>query len=61
MKLHIVVISGKRTNEKLVKLLVSAPGMDINIYDKNGMSAYDIVVATIASSLALESLLKGLA
>ena len=61
VKLHIAVIYGKQTDEKLVKLLVSAPGLDINIYDKNGMSAYDVVMATIASGLPLESLFKGLA
>eukprot|EP00253_Pinus_taeda_P018434 PITA_18434 len=59
--LHIAVILGKRSDEKLLNLLVSVPGLDINICDKNGMTAYDMVKATVASGLTPESLLKCLA
>lgn len=56
--LHIAIISGKRNDEKLVKLLLSALGLDINICDKNGMTSYDMVKGTMAYGLSLESLLK---
>lgn len=58
--MHMAVL-GKVIHEKLVELLLSAPGLDINAHDKNGMTSVDILELNLLSGITSEALLKQLA
>ncbi|KAH9303602.1 hypothetical protein KI387_008006 [Taxus chinensis] len=58
--MHLVVL-GKVIHKKLVELLLSAPGLNINICDKHGMSVVDILELNLVSGITSNPLLKQLA
>eukprot|EP01018_Ginkgo_biloba_P024377 Gb_11091 [translate_table: standard] len=58
--MHMAVL-GKVIHEKLVELLLLAPGLDVNVCDKNGMTAVDILELNLLSGITSEPLLKQLA
>ncbi|KAH9309802.1 hypothetical protein KI387_037713 [Taxus chinensis] len=58
--MHLAVL-GKVIHKKLVELLLSAPGLNINICDKHGMSAVDILELNLVSGITSDPLLKQLA
>lgn len=55
--MHLAVL-GKVIHKKLVELLLSAPGLNINVCDKNGMSAADILELNLVSGITSDPLLK---
>lgn len=58
--MHMAVL-GKVIHEKVLELLLSVPGLDINARDKNEMSAVDILELKLLSGITSEQLLKKLA
>jgi ankyrin repeat protein len=58
--MHMAVL-GKVIHEKLLELLLSVPGLDINTRDKNEMSAVDVLELNLLSGITSEQLLKKLA
>lgn len=58
--MHMAVL-GKVIHEKLLELLLSVPGLDINICDRNEMSAVDVLELNLLSGITSEHFLKKLA
>ncbi|GLJ38477.1 hypothetical protein SUGI_0784000 [Cryptomeria japonica] len=58
--MHLAVL-GKVIHKGLVELLMSAPGLNINVCDKHGMSAVDILELNLVSGITSDPLLKQLA
>lgn len=58
--MHMAVL-GKVIHEKVLELLLSVPGLDINARDKNEMSVVDILELKLLSGITSEQLLKKMA
>lgn len=58
--MHLAVL-GKVVLEKLVEVLLLAPGLDINAHEKNGMTAVDTLELNLLSGITSEALLKQMA